>query len=84
MGAYEGSMNTEFVGGRSPYRNFTGRKSAERGRIRIDIDEKWFVAFERTINHLLVMFIYANLKTIFLFWLFFRTFFSFSFRAIYF
>ena len=32
----------------------------------IDIDEKWFVIFEHTINHLfLAMFVYLNLNTIF-------------------
>ena len=50
-----------------------------------DIVEKWLVIFEHTINHFLsVRFIYPNLDTIFLFVIFFLTFYFFSSRAIFF
>ena len=38
-----------------------------------NIDQKWFVALEHTINHFSFMFVYPNLKTSFLFIFFFSS-----------
>ena len=59
MGANEGFIRTEFGGARSCDRKFTGQKSTKKFTnlnryisVSTDIDEKSFVIFERTLNHL--------------------------------
>ena len=55
VGAYECFVQTEFRGARLRDQNFTGQKWAILKRyisVITSIDEKWFVIFEHTINHL--------------------------------
>ena len=59
MGAYKCLLQTEFGSARLRDQNFTGRKLTKTltslnryFSVIFDIEEKWFVIFEHTINHL--------------------------------
>ena len=86
-------MQTEFGGARPRDQNFTGRKWAKVDEFEpiysisviTDIDQKWFVIFEHTINHLSFGYIrLPQLENYFSCFAFFPYFFSFPSPTIYF